>query len=90
MDNKLHRYFPDFYVKLKNKQDIIEELIIEVKPEKETRPPKALSGTKPSKRYLTEVSTWGVNSAKWQAADAYCKDRGWKFVTFTEKDIFGK
>jgi hypothetical protein len=31
--------------------------------------------------------TWGVNEAKWKAADAYCKDRGWKFVVVTEKDL---
>jgi hypothetical protein len=31
-----------------------------------------------------------VNQAKWQAAEEYCKDKGWKFVIMTEKEIYGK
>jgi hypothetical protein len=86
-DGKRHRYFPDFWVKQRNKDGVLEEYLIEVKPYKETIPPKVQSGTKPSRRYLTEVMTWGKNSAKWQAAEAYCMQRGWKFVKITEKEL---
>ena len=85
VDNKLHRYFPDFFVRLRNKQGLIESTIIEVKPASQTKPPKMQK--RATRRYITEVMTWGVNEAKWKAADAYCKDRGWKFVVVTEKDL---
>ena len=62
--------------------------IIEVKPKKQTIPPKLKSnGTKPTKRYLTEVMTYGINSAKWKAAKDYCSDRKWEFLIFTEKEL---
>jgi hypothetical protein len=85
VDNKIHRYFPDFFVRLRNKQGLIESTIIEVKPASQARPPKLQKRV--TRRYITEVMTWGVNEAKWKAADAYCKDRGWKFVVVTEKDL---
>ena len=84
VDNRVHRYFPDFFVRLRNKQGLIESTIIEVKPASQTKPPKM---QKKTKKYITEVMTWGVNEAKWEAADSYCKDRGWKFVVVTEKDL---
>ncbi len=65
VDNRVHRYFVDFYVKKRNKDGSIEECLIEVKPHCQTLPP-AIQ-TKATKRYLTEVKTWGVNSAKWKA-----------------------
>jgi hypothetical protein len=40
-----------------------------------------------SKRYLTEVATVAVNQAKWAAAETYCKERNWKFVKLTEKEL---
>jgi hypothetical protein len=40
-----------------------------------------------SKKYLAEVSTWGVNKAKWEAADSFCKDKGWKFQIMTEQEL---
>ena len=40
LDNRVHRYFPDFYIKYKNKQGKIIREIIEVKPKKYISPPK--------------------------------------------------
>jgi hypothetical protein len=63
--------------------------LIEVKPYSQTKPP-AVQNTKknkPTKRYLNEVKTWGTNSAKWNAADEFCKDRGWKFQIITENEL---
>ena len=85
VDNRAHRYFPDFFVRLRNKQGLIESTIIEGKPASQTKPPKPQK--RATRRYITEVMTWGVNEAKWKAADEYCKDRGWKFVVVTEKDL---
>lgn len=85
VDNKLHRYFPDFVIKKKNSQGLIETLMIEVKPKSQTVPPKIQK--KPSKKYVNEVFTWGINSAKWKAAQQFCEDRKWKFVIMTEDQL---
>ena len=86
IDGKVHRYFPDFVVTKINKEGKKETAIIEVKPLKQTVPPKKIQG-KPSKRFLMEVKTWGINEAKWKAATEFCKDRGWSFEIFTEKQL---
>jgi hypothetical protein len=50
VDNRVHRYFPDFYVKVKQKDDTIRVMIIEVKPAKQTRPPEKKK--KVTKQYI--------------------------------------
>ena len=88
VDNSIHRYFVDFYVKQRNKYGDIEVNLIEVKPFKQTKPPAVMEDKgKPTKRYINEVMTWGVNSAKWAAAREFCADRGWNFVIITEKEL---
>ena len=32
LDGRVHRYFPDFYIKVKNKNGILKKYIIEIKP----------------------------------------------------------
>lgn len=86
IDNKIHRYFPDFIVTKINKEGRKETAIIEVKPHYQTIPPERNKG-KSQKRFLNEVYTWGLNEAKWKAANEYCKDRGWTFHIFTEKEL---
>jgi hypothetical protein len=87
IDNRKHRYFMDFWVHKRNRDGTIETCLIEVKPKKQTIPPKAHTKGKPSKSFLNEVKTWGVNQAKWAAARIYCASRGWKFYIFNEDDI---
>ena len=85
IDGRWHRYFTDFVVKRINKSGQKETILIEVKPEKQTKAPEKKSRV--TKKYLTEVQTWGVNQAKWKAAEEYCKDRGWQFQIMTEKHL---
>jgi len=85
VDNRWHRYFPDFLVKSRNKQGLIETIIIEVKPSSQAIAPKQQKRV--TQRYITEVMTYGINQAKWKAAEEYCKDRNWKFVVVTEKEL---
>jgi hypothetical protein len=85
IDNRVHRYFPDFIVKKKTPEGKIDTVVVEIKPLAQTRPPVVIN--KPSKRYINEVMTWGVNEAKWRAAAVYCNDRGWKFDILTEKEL---
>lgn len=87
LDNKIHTYYPDFWVKKKRHSDgLIEINLIEVKPKKQTKQPAIIEG-KPTRKYINEVATWGINSAKWKAAQAYCQERGWKFVILTEDEL---
>jgi hypothetical protein len=85
IDNKIHRYFPDFIVTKINKEGKKETALIEVKPAAQTMPPKKQE--KVTRKYITEVTTWGINEAKWKAANEYCKDRGWSFHIFTEREL---
>ena len=85
VDNRVHRYFPDFYVKVKQKDDTIRVMIIEVKPAKQTKPPEKKK--KVTKQYIQEVVTWGINEAKWRSATEFCLDRGWTFKVLTEYDL---
>lgn len=85
VDGRPHRYFPDFFVRTRNKAGMLESSIIEVKPSKQTKPPKQKQRI--TRQYIQEVATYGINDAKWKAADEYCKQRGWKFVVVTEKDL---
>lgn len=89
IDGKVHRYFPDFYVKKKSAgTGITETVVIEVKPNAQTRPPTVSKNSKkPTKRYINEVYRWGINDAKWKAAREFCAKRNWKFQIMTEKEL---
>jgi hypothetical protein len=88
IDGKWHRYFPDFVVKMRDRDGKVTVKMLEVKPKAQSVPPTIKKGSsKPSKKYLKEVMTWGINSSKWEAAKEYCADRNWQFVVLTEKEL---
>lgn len=87
IDKKVHRYFPDFLIKIKDENEKIRTIVIEVKPKKQTVPPKKRKNGKKSFAYLEEVRTWGINEAKWKAAEEYCADRMWEFKILTEDHL---
>ena len=88
VDRKRHKYYPDFIIEMKNKQGEVETVMIEVKPKKQTQPPK--KPKRQTKRFLNEAKTYLTNQAKWEAASAFCDKKGWTFKILTEKEIFGK
>jgi hypothetical protein len=87
VDNRVHRYFPDFWVKKKNG----EVIVVEVKPAVQVKEPdiskKHTNTGRVSRRFLNEVKRWGVNQAKWRAAKEFCEDRQWKFQIMTEYEL---
>ena len=85
VDNKIHRYFVDFYMKVKDRNGSVKKYLIEIKPEKFTKPPPIPK--KKTKRFVEEVFLYGTNQAKWKQANEYCLDRGWQFLILTEKDL---
>jgi len=85
VDNRMHRYFPDFYVKYKDIKGNYQEKVIEIKPAKQVKEPKVQK--RRTKKYVTEVFTYATNRAKWEAAEDFCKDRRWQFQILTEKEL---
>jgi len=85
VDRKLHRYFPDFIVKKKSKDNTLDVLMVEIKPSKQTKEP-ILKGKK-SKQFVSEAIIYSINEAKWKAAYQFCLDRKWKFLILTEKEL---
>lgn len=84
IDNKIHRYFPDFIVKVKKKDGKVMTHVIEVKPEYQTKEPVRKRKTQ---KFINEQVTYIINQSKWKAATEFCKDHGWQFQVLTEKDL---
>jgi hypothetical protein len=84
VDNRIHRYFVDFYIKVRTPSGI-QKYLIEIKPSKFTKEPQIPQ--RKTKKFLQEVMTWGVNQAKWKAANEFCLDHNWKFMILTEKEL---
>ena len=82
VDRKMHRYYPDFLIKVKKQDGTKQTMVIEVKPKRETKAPKKKSRITP--RYLNEMKTWSINEAKWKYANEFCKDKNWEFKILTE------
>ena len=85
IDGRVHRYYPDFLIKVSNKDKKIDTIMVEVKPFKETKEPKIQ--TRKTRRYINEVKTYAINTYKWKYAREYCADRRWKFIIITEKEL---
>ncbi len=80
VDKKYHRYFMDLKITFKDGKTIL----VEIKPEKETVPPKRPDK---SKRYINEAMTYVKNMNKWEAASKFAKDNNWGFQIWTEKTL---
>ena len=85
LDGKSHRYYPDFYIKVREKSGKISRYIVEIKPKKQTKPP--YGQDKRTKAYRNAVLTFAKNRAKWDAAEEYCDDRQMKFLILTEDHL---
>jgi len=85
VDKKMHRYFPDFWIKTISEDNQINTMIIEIKPSVQTVQP--MKKQKTMRRYISELKTYGVNTAKWQAAEQFCKQKNWQFKVLTEKEL---
>ena len=86
VDNRVHRYFPDFFVKYIDKKGNKRTMVVEVKPKKETKMPN-VNPKKRTKSWAQSVQTYAVNQAKWKAAREFCADRMWEFKVITEKEL---
>jgi hypothetical protein len=85
VDNRYHRYFPDFYIKYKDANGKIKKSLIEIKPFRQTQEPKVQK--RKTKGYIYEVVEYAKNQAKWKAAEEWCLDRGYEFKVLTENEL---
>lgn len=86
IDGRIHRYYPDFYIKILTKSGKYEKYVIEVKPKRQTQKP----NEKPKRKtaaWKREVLTYIKNRAKWDAAEDFCEDRQMKFKILTEDHL---
>jgi hypothetical protein len=83
--NKFRRYFPDLYLKVKDKNNDTKRYIVEIKPEKQTKPPQQRK--KKTKTYLNEIATYQKNVSKWSQAEKFCEDNNMLFKILTETDL---
>lgn len=77
---KYRKYYPDFFIEMESGK----KMIIEVKPDYETKPPKMKKGTK---KYMVAESTYITNQSKWSTIKLYCEDKGWSFKVVTEHTL---
>ena len=71
-DGKVHRYYPDFYIKVRSRDGSIGP---NDKPKRKTA------------AWKREVLTFIKNQAKWEAAKDFCEDRQMKFLILTEDHL---
>lgn len=83
--NKVRRYFPDLFLKIKDKDQNIKTYLVEIKPEKYTKPPK--KGRKKTKTFLQESATYEKNLSKWNQAKQFCEKNNIIFKILTEKEL---
>ena len=72
LDNRIHRYYPDFFIIYNDKK-----ILIEIKPKSQTLNPKS----------AYDKQQHAVNMAKWSAAKAVCDSKGIEFLVLTEDEI---
>lgn len=85
LDGRVHRYFVDFYIKVKDIDNKIQKYLVEVKPKKQTKEPRVQK--RMTKSYIREVTEYAKNQAKWSAAKEFCDDRNYKFILITEDEL---
>jgi hypothetical protein len=83
--NKVRRYFPDLFLKVRNKSGGVDSYLVEIKPDKQTRPPK--KGRKKTQTYLNEIATYEKNQSKWNQAEKFCESNNMRFKVITEKEL---
>lgn len=94
IENRMARYFVDFYFKIKI-GELVKEFIVEVKPQKQTENPmgKPAHGNKKKSTIIYEQTMFITNTDKWEAAKKWCeeqkrtKNRDIEFIIITEQNI---
>jgi len=98
-EQPIRRYYPDFYILVKDTTGKLTKYIIEIKPKNQCpkyNPDGSLSlPPKPKKKSTKSMNNWNtmaktiiMNHCKWTAAMAWCKRNGHVFKVITEDSLF--
>jgi len=88
IDNKMHKYYVDFYVVYETPDKTTKKYLVEVKPHIQTIEPK--QPKRITESYNKSVMTYITNQCKWKAAKKFCEINGLEFLVLTEYHLFGK
>lgn len=83
---RVHRYYTDFNIIVRESDGSIGKYVIEVKPYKKTLPP-SKHGNKKQSTIIYESVEYAINTAKWDATRQWCAKNGYKFSILTEREI---
>lgn len=86
LDNRMHRYFVDFIIEVQTANNGIKTYLVEIKPDRQTKKPQS-SQKKSNRTFLKEMTTWAINTKKWQAAEQFARNNNWEFKIITEKTL---
>ena len=89
VDNRIHSYYPDLFIEYSNGK----KLIVEIKPHKQTLPPRNIDDLKKTsskstlslkRKFIAESITYVKNTSKWKAANHFCEKHGMEFQIWDE------
>ena len=86
LDGRIHKYFIDNSITLKDKTGVEHRFLVEIKPLRMTKPPTE-SRKKSTATLLYEKTNWVKNRAKWSAAEQFAAKKNMKFIILTEDDL---
>jgi hypothetical protein len=93
---KSHRYYPDFYYRMRKEDGTIKDIVVEVKPQKEYEMVLLLnegklsvpeSGLKKLKNFEYSLKEAYRNKSKWETMIEWCNKKGYEFIIITEKHL---
>ncbi len=93
---KKHRYYPDFFYKMRNSQGVLREVVMEVKPMKEYKMVQDLNegklsvpekGIKKLKSFEYDLKMAYKNKQKWETMIKWCDKKGYDFIIITEEHL---
>lgn len=94
IDNTLHNYYVDFYIKVKTKNEEIKEYLVEIKPYSKTQRPilenKDKVHYKTLRKYTKELEEYIINQAKFKAGLEFAKRKNLNYIVLTDKDLINK
>ena len=85
LKKKNRMYYIDNFVMIKEGDDV-KKYLVEIKPYKQTQPPKE-SKRKKKSNLLYEKVQYKNNCDKWESAKKYAKRAGMEFIIITEKEL---
>jgi hypothetical protein len=89
-DNKVHKYYVDFYIEMRTETNRIRRMLIEVKPMKYIKIPVPSRNPtyKALKRFQSEMTRYITNNMKFEAARNFAREQGMEFGIITENFVF--